>query len=324
METKRALISGINGMDGSYIAELLISKGYEIYGVIRRSSQRNFKNIQHLIDNDSINLIGGDLADQASIFNAINISRPEELYNLGAQSFVGESWNQAEYTCDVTGLGALRIFDTARRFNKDIKIYQASSSEMYGLANGISPQNENTPMIPRSPYAAAKLLAHNLARIYRESYDMNIWCGICFNHSGPRRGIEFVTRKVSDGVARIKLGLNDELILGNLDSKRDWSDARDMVRGMHLMLQTDDPDDYVLASGESHSIKELIEIAFNRANLDWEDYVIIDKNLYRPAELHELKGDYSKAKKELGWEPKITFKEMVEEMVDNDLKNLMN
>ncbi len=320
MESKTALISGITGQDGSYISELLLEKGYEVWGLIRRLSQPNLKNIDHI--KDQIHIVGGDLLDQNSIHRAIKLSNPDELYHLGAMSFVGASWDQTQLTLDTTGLGSMRIFEAVRNSGKDIKVYQASSSEMYGLANGISPQNEDTSMRPRSPYAAAKLMAHNLAIIYRESYNMNIWCGILFNHASKRRGIEFVTRKVSDGVARIKLGLQDQLKLGNLDSKRDWCHANDMVYGMYLMMQQDKADDYVLGSGENHSIRELVDIAFNRVGLNWEDYVIIDKNLYRPAELYELKADYSKAKMELGWEPKISFEDMVEEMVDNDISLL--
>lgn len=325
METKRVLITGISGMDGSHLADLLLKKGYEIFGLIRRISQPNLKNIQHLIDNDSINLIGGDLADQASIINAINISKPEELYNLAAQSFVAASWQQAEYTSNITGLGALRVFEAARLveryLGKKIKIYQASSSEQFG--NVESPQNEDSPMRPRSPYAAAKVFAHNMARIYRDSYGMFISCGICFNHSSEKRGIEFVSRKISDGVARIKLGLSNELRLGNIESKRDWLYARDVVEAMWLMLQQDRPDDFVIASGENHSVKEFLEIAFQYAELDnWRDYVKIDEKFFRPSEVYELKGDYNKIKDLLGWKPKVSFRELVKIMVYNDIKEL--
>lgn len=323
IESKRCLITGVSGMDGSHLADLLLEKGYELFGLVRRSSQKNFRNIQHLMDNDSINLIEGDLTDQSSLIDAIEISKPNELYNMAAQSFVGTSWQQAQLTVDVTGIGPLRIMEAIRHSNmKDkIRMLQASSSEMFGNIGGIL--NEDSPMQPRSPYGAAKLLAHSLGRIYRESYDMWISCSIGFNHSGIRRSYEFITRKVSVGVAKIKLGLDNKLILGNIRAKRDWSDARDIVYGMWLMMQEDKSDDYVLASSESHSVREVCEVAFAHAGLgNWENYVKFDDNLKRPAEIFNLIGDYSKAEKVLGWSPKITFKQMIEEMVDNDLNIL--
>lgn len=322
---KTALITGITGQDGSYLAELLLSKGYNVYGLIRRLSTPNLKNIEEI--KNRISLIDGDLLDQASIINAVKRCEPDEIYNLGAQSFVGSSWQQAEFTISVTGLGALKVFEATRMvedyLGKKIKIYQASSSEMYGLAEGASPQNEDTIMKPRSPYGVAKLMAHETGRVYRESYGMWISCGICFNHSGPRRGVEFVTRKISDGVARIKYGIEHKLVLGDIRAKRDWTDARDIVNGMWMILNnTDRADDFVLASGESHSVRDVCEVAFKRIGLNWEMYTEFNKELQRPAEIFELKGDYSKAKNELGWSPKISFKKMIEEMVDNDINIL--
>lgn len=323
VETKTALITGCTGMDGSHLADLLIKNGYQVFGLIRRSSQNNLKNIQHLIDKDSIILIEGDLTDQSSLMDAIEISKPDELYNMGAQSYVGTSWQQAQLTVDVTGVGPLRIMECIRHSNmrNNIRMLQASSSEMFGNIEGRL--NEESPMRPRSPYGSAKLLAHSLARVYRESHDLWISCSICFNHTGPRRSPEFVSRKISNGVARVKLGLNNNIKLGNIIAMRDWSYAEDMVEGMWTMLQQDKPDDFVFASGESHSVKEFIQIAFDHIGLDWENHVIIDKNLYRPAEIHKLVGDYSKAEKEIGWKPKTQFKKIVEIMVDNDI-NLLN
>lgn len=321
METKRALITGVTGQDGSYLAELLLSKGYTVYGLVRRLSIPNLKNIEGI--KDKIHIIGGDLLDQASIINAIKISEPDEIYHLGAQSFVATSWEQAELTMDATGLGAMRIFEGARMAEdytgKKIKVYQASSSEMYGNANGICPQNEETIMLPRSPYGVAKLMAHNLARVYRESYDMNIWCGILFNHESPRRGIEFVSQKIANGVARIKLGLDKELKLGNIRAKRDWGYASDYVEAMWMMLNNEKSDDYVIASGKSHSVREFCQIAFSTVELDWEQFVKFDDNLKRPAEIFNLVGDYSKAKTSLGWAPKTSFNDLVNIMVNAKL-----
>lgn len=322
METEIALITGITGMDGSHLADLLLGKGYEVYGLIRRSSQKNFRNIQHLIDNDSINIIEGDLTDQSSLIDAIETSKPNILLNMAAQSFVGTSWQQAQLTVDVTGLGPLRIMEAIRHSNmKDkIRMLQASSSEMFGNVGGFL--NEESVMKPRSPYGSAKVLAHDLARIYRESYGMSISCSICFNHTGIRRSQEFVSQKIANGVARIKLGLDKELRLGNIRSKRDWGFAGDYVEAMYLMLQQNKPDDYVIATGKSHSVREFCQIAFNCVDLNWEQFVKFDKSLERPAEIYDLIGDSSKAREKLGWKPKTSFQELVSIMVQNQLKEL--
>ncbi|MGA3168802.1 MAG: GDP-mannose 4,6-dehydratase [Terriglobia bacterium] len=320
---KTALITGITGQDGSFLAELLLDKGYTVYGLVRRLSKPNSENISHILDR--IHLIDGDLSDQSSILNALMKAAPDEIYNLGAQSFVATSWSQAEFTTNVTGLGALRVFEAARQvedyIGKDIKIYQASSSEMYGVTD--IPQNENTMMNPRSPYGVAKLFAHKMARVYRESYDMFISCGILYNHESERRGIEFVSRKITDAVAHIKIGTLDKLYLGNLDAKRDWGYAKDYVEAMYMMLNnTKHPDDFVIATNENHSVREFVERAFNRVNLDYKKYVYQLPELYRPAEIHELKGDYTKARKEFCWKPKTTFNELVNIMVDSDIERL--
>jgi GDPmannose 4,6-dehydratase len=320
-ENKTALITGITGQDGSFLAELLLDKGYKVYGLVRRLSKPNSDNIEHILTR--IHLIDGDLSDQSSILNAIMKAAPDEIYNLGAQSFVATSWSQAEFTTNVTGLGALRVFEAARQVQeytgKTIKIYQASSSEMYGITN--TPQDENTQMQPRSPYGVAKLFAHNMARVYRESYGMFISCGICFNHESERRGIEFVSRKITDAVAHIKTGTQNKLYLGNLDSKRDWGYAKNYVEAMYTMLNnTNKPDDFVIATGENHSVREFAERAFNRVNLDYKKYVYQDPELYRPAEIYELKGDYTKANMELFWQPTTTFDELVNIMVDADIE----
>lgn len=320
METKRVLITGVTGQDGSYLSQLLLTKGYELYGLIRRLSQPNLRHIQHLIDDQSLNLIGGDLADQSSIISAINISKPDEIYQLAAQSFVGESWNQAEYTSNITGLGALRVFESARQINKNIKIYQASSSEMYG--DSPAPQNELTQFNPRSPYGAAKVFAHNMAKVYRDSYNMFVSCGILFNHESERRGIEFVSMKIANAVARIDAGLQDKLLLGNLDAKRDWGYTKDYVQAMWLIMQQENPDNFVIANGKSHAIREFVEVAFNHVGLEWEDYVIVDKSLLRPAEIYDLRGDYSKAEKILGWRPKTSFEDLVKIMVDSEIDKI--
>lgn len=316
MENKTALITGITGQDGSFLAELLLSKNYKVYGLVRRLSKPNLENLEHILPN--ITLIDGDLLDQSSILTAIVKSNPDEIYNLGAQSFVATSWSQAEFTTNVTGLGALRVFEAARQFSPNIKIYQASSSEMYGVAN--TPQNEDTQMNPRSPYGVAKLYAHKMARVYRESYKMFISCGILFNHESERRGIEFVSRKITDAVARIKIGKQTNLKLGNLNSKRDWGYAKDYVEAMWLMLnKTDMPDDFVIASGENHSVEEFVKFAFQRVELNWKDYTTSEQELYRPAEIFELKGDYSKAKRILNWKPTTNFNDLVNIMVDADI-----
>ena len=327
METKTALITGITGQDGSFLAELLLDKGYNVYGLIRRLSKPNITNIEHIAE--SITLIDGDLADQASIMNAVEKSCPDEIYNLGAQSFVATSWQQAEYTCNVTGLGAFRTFEAARMVGKyvkgehpkhDIKIYQASSSEMFG--DSPPPQSETTQLNPRSPYGVSKAFAHNMAKVYRDSYDMYISCGILFNHESERRGIEFVSMKIANVVARIDARLQNKLKLGNLDAKRDWGYTKDYVRTMWDMLQQKKPDNFVIASGENHTIREFVNEAFNYVGLDWQDYVEIDQSLMRPAEIYDLRGDYSKAKKVLGWKPKTSFKELVHIMVDNEINRI--
>jgi GDPmannose 4,6-dehydratase len=309
-------------MDGSHLADLLLEMDYEIFGLVRRSSQKNYRNIQHLVDNDSINLIEGDLTDQSSLVDAIETSRPDELYSMAAQSFVGTSWAQAQMTIDVTGMGPLRIMEAVRHSNmKDkVRILQASSSEQFGDVGGIL--NENSPMRPRSPYGCAKVLAHNLVKVYRDSYKMHVSCSICFNHTGPRRSPEFVTQKIANGVTRIKLGLDRDIKLGNISTKRDFGYSPDYVDAMHIMLQQEEPDDYVIATGESHSIQEFCQIAFDYVNLDLEQFVKFDKSLERPAEIYDLVGDSSKAKKRLSWKPKISFKELVKIMVQNKLDEL--
>lgn len=327
METKTALITGITGQDGSFLAELLLNKGYEIYGLVRRLSKPNLDNIEYIVD--SINLIDGDLADQSSVINAVEKSHPDEIYNLAAQSFVATSWQQAEYTCNVTGMGAFRVFEAARMTGKyikgkdpehNIKVYQASSSEMFGDIP--PPQNELTQLNPRSPYGTAKAFAHNMAKVYRDSYNMYITCGILFNHESERRGIEFVSMKIANAVARIDAGLQDKLKLGNLDAKRDWGYTKDYVEAMWMMMQQEKPDNFVIASGENHTIREFAEIAFDHVGLNWQDYVVIDEAFFRPAEIYDLRGDYSKAKKALGWEPKTSFKDLVKIMVDSEIKKL--
>lgn len=314
---KSALITGITGQDGSYLAELLLEKRYRIYGLIRRLSTPNLSRIEHILD--KIELIEGDLTDQSSINNALKESQPDEVYNLAAQSFVATSWNQPVLTGDVTGLGAVRILEGVRHVCPDAHVYQASSSEMFGKVNE-TPQNENTRFYPRSPYGFAKVYAHWACINYRESYGMHASNGILFNHESPRRGIEFVTRKITDGVARIYHGMAKELRLGNLDAKRDWGYAGDYVRAMWLMLQQKEPDDYVVATGRTHSVGEFAELAFREAGLDWKEYVVVDQKFIRPAEVNLLLGDASKARRILGWEPEVTFEELVGMMVREDLK----
>lgn len=324
METNIALISGITGQDGSLLADLLLKKGYDVWGLIRRTSNPIYENIEHIMKD--IHLIDGDLSDQSSLINAVKQSCPDEIYNFASQSFVGKSWIQAEFTANVTGLGALRLFDAVRlvsRYrNKNMKIYQASSSEQFG--GSPPPQNENTIFDPKSPYAAAKVFAHNMAIIYKESYGMFICSGILFNHESEHRGREFVTRKITDGAARIKLGLQKELILGNLESKRDWGSAKDYMEAVYEIMHYEKPDTFVIATGETHTIKEFADIAFKCVGLNWEDYVIIDKSLYRPVDVVNLRGDYSKARKVLGWEPKTSFKELIKIMVDADIERVKN
>lgn len=316
---KRALITGLTGQDGSYLAELLLEEGYDVHGVVRRSSTESFERIDHI--KDKINLVQADLTDQVSVIGAIDEIRPTEVYNLAAQSFVPTSWNQPILTGDVTALGVTRVLEAIRMVDKNIRFYQASSSEMFGKVQEV-PQSESTPLYPRSPYGVAKVYGHWITINYRESYDIYACSGILFNHESPRRGLEFVTRKVTDAVARIKLGKQEELRLGNLDAQRDWGFARDYVRAMWLMLQQDSPDDYVISSGEMHTVREMCEIAFGHVDLDMNDYVVVDPKFYRPAEVQELMGDCSKAKKSLGWEPETTFKQLITMMVDADLERL--
>ena len=316
---KRALITGINGMDGSHLADLLLSKGYEVYGMERRSSSKNRTNTAHL--EGKITFVSGDLSDQNSLFRVLKESDPDEVYNLGSQSFVKESWNTPEQTSDVTGLGVLRMLEAIREYGKPIKFYQASTSEMFGKM--IKFANEDTKFHPRSPYGVAKLYGHWITVNYRESYDMFNTSGILFNHESERRGIEFVTRKITDGVARIHLDLQDKVILGNLDTKRDWGYAPDYVEAMWLMLQQDEPRDYVIATGETHSLEELLVIAFSEIGItDWKKYVGQDERYMRPADVFYLAGDSSKAREELGWKPFVTFEEMVSKMVENDVELL--
>ena len=317
---KTALITGISGMDGSHLADFLLEKGYKVYGMERRSSYVNNINTKHL--EDQVTILTGDMTDQNSLFRCLKESNPDEVYNLAAQSFVGESWNTPEQTSNVTGLGVLRVLEAIREFNPKIKFYQASSSEMFGRMVE-NPANENTPFYPRSPYGVSKLYGHWITKNYRESYDMYACSGILFNHESERRGIEFVTRKISDGVAKIKLGLTDHITLGNLDAERDWGYAPDYVEAMWLMLQQNTPDDYVIATGEKHSIRDFLEASFNYIGInDWESYVKQDARFMRPAEVDVLRGDYTKANKELNWTPKTSFNELVKIMVDNDLKLL--
>ena len=314
---KRALITGINGMDGSYLADLLLEKDYEIYGMERRSSSKNRINTSHL--EGRVTFVNGDLTDQNSLVRVLRESDPDEVYNLGAQSFVGESWNTPEQTSDVTGMGCLRILEAIREYGKDIKFYQASTSERFGQMVE-KPANENTPFYPRSPYGVSKLYAHWMTKNYRESYDMFNVSGILFNHESERRGIEFVTRKITDGVARIHLGLEDYISLGNLDSKRDWGYSPDYVESMWLMLQQDKPEDFVIATGVSHSIRDFLDVAFDCVGIDdWSDYVIQDERYMRPAEVDVLCGDSTKAREVLGWKPKTSFEEMVRRMVTKDV-----
>lgn len=317
---KKALITGITGQDGSYLAELLLSKGYTVYGLVRRLSTPNTENIKHLLND--IELVSGDLLDQKSLDDAVNETQPDEVYNLAAQSFVKTSWNQAVLTGEYTALGVTRMLEAVKTVNPKIKFYQASSSEMFGKVTEV-PQKETTRFYPRSPYGVAKVYGHYITLNYRESYDIFACSGILFNHESPRRGIEFVTRKISHAVARISLGMQDKLVLGNLDSTRDWGFAGDYVEAMWLMLQQDEPDDYVVATGQTHSIEEFVEEAFRVIGIDdWRKYVEANNPKFlRPAEVDSLIGDYSKAKEVLGWEPKTSFKELVEMMVKADIEN---
>jgi len=317
---KRALITGINGMDGSHLADLLLEKGYEVYGMERRCSSPNRKNSHHL--EGKITFLTGDLTDQNSILRCLKESDPDEIYNLAAQSFVGASWGTPEQTGDVTGMGVLRVLEAIREYGKKIKFYQASTSEMFGKMVE-NPANENTPFYPRSPYGVAKLYGHWITKNYRESYDMFNVSGILFNHESERRGVEFVTRKITDGVAKIHLGIEDFITLGNLDSKRDWGYSPDYVESMWLMMQHETPEDFVIATGESYSIRQFLDAAFTAVGIEnWEKHVKQDPRYMRPAEVDVLRGDSTKAKETLGWSPTTPFDEMVRRMVKNDIKLL--
>ncbi|MCE7861767.1 MAG: GDP-mannose 4,6-dehydratase [Chloroflexi bacterium CFX2] len=311
-----ALITGITGQDGSYLAELLLSKGYKVVGMVRRSSTVSFERIEHILDD--VTVLQGDLQDQGSLLSMLEEYKPTEVYNLAAQSFVPTSWNQPALTGDVTALGVTRMLEAIRFVNPKIRFYQASSSEMFGKVLEV-PQKESTPFYPRSPYGVAKVYGHWITVNYRESFDIFATSGILFNHESPRRGLEFVTRKISDGVARIKLGKAKELRLGNLDARRDWGFAGDYVQAMWLMLQQDHPDNYVIGMGETHSVKEFCEVAFSHVGLDYQDYVVVDEKFYRPAEVDLLISDPSLARNKLQWEPAVTFKELVTMMVDSDM-----
>jgi GDPmannose 4,6-dehydratase len=313
---KKALITGITGQDGSYLAEFLLEKGYEVHGMVRRSSTEKFERIDHILD--KITLHQADLLDQLSILRMVEEVQPQEVYNLAAMSFVPTSWSQPVLTGEFTAMGVTRVLEAIRQVDRKIRFYQASSSEMFGKVKE-TPQTEETPFYPRSPYGVAKVYGHYITVNYRESYDIFACCGILFNHESPRRGLEFVTRKVTYGAARIKLGLAKELRLGNLEAKRDWGYAGDYVKAMWCMLQQSAPDDYVISSGETHSIRELVELAFNYIGLDYKKYVVQDPKFYRPAEVHLLLGNPAKAKKQLGWEPKVTFPELVKMMLDSDM-----
>ena len=316
---KRALITGITGQDGSYLAELLLTKGYDVFGMTRRSSTSTVDRIAHLVD--QVTLVQGDLLDQASLMSALAQAEPDEIYNLAAQSFVPTSWNQPVLTGEFTALGVTRILEAQRQIAPKAKFYQASSSEMFGKVQAV-PQSETTAFYPRSPYGVSKVYGHYATVNYRESYDMFACSGILFNHESPRRGLEFVTRKVTDAVARIKLGLAKELRLGNLDSQRDWGFAGDYVEAMWLMLQQDTPEDYVVATGETHSVRELVDLAFSHVGLGWEEHVVLDPKFVRPAEVDLLVGDSAKAREKLGWTPRVDFRGLVEMMVDADLERL--
>ena len=317
MAKKRAVITGITGQDGSYLAEFLLEKDYEVFGLIRRSSTVNFERISHL--QDKLELISGDLLDQKSLVTALQTAKPHEVYNLGAQSFVPASWEQPMLTGEITGLGVTRMLEAIRTTDEEIRFYQASTSELFGKAQE-TPQSETTPFYPRSPYGVSKLYAHWITINYRESFDMFACAGILFNHESPRRGLEFVTRKITHAVARIKHGIDKELRLGNLDARRDWGFAGDFVQAMWLMLQQDKPDDFVIATGETRTIREFCQVAFDRAGLDWENYVVVDERFFRPAEVNILLGDAAKASETLGWKPETSFEKMVQLMVDHDLE----
>ena len=317
MADRRALVTGITGQDGSYLAEFLLEKGYDVYGLIRRSSTVNFERIRHI--QHDVHLLSGDLLDQNSLMFAIQEARPHEVYNLGAQSFVPASWAQPLLTGEITALGVARLLEAIRSTDARIRFYQASTSELFGKVRE-SPQTETTPFYPRSPYGVSKVYGHWITINYRESYDMYACAGILFNHESPRRGLEFVSRKITNGVARIKQGKAGELPLGNLDARRDWGYAGDFVRAMWMMLQQETPDDFVIATGRDRTIREFCEAAFGSVGLDWEEYVQVDERFLRPAEVEVLRGDPSKARRVLGWEPEVSFEEMVAMMVERDME----
>ena len=318
---KKALITGITGQDGSYLADLLLTKGYKVFGLTRRSSNAVTSRIEHILS--KVELLPGDLLDQSSLMEAMEISKPDEIYNLAAQSFVQTSWNQPVLTSEFTGTAVTRVLEAMRKVAPKARFYQASSSEMFGKVQSV-PQTENTSFYPRSPYGVAKLYGHWITVNYRESFGLHASSGILFNHESPRRGVEFVTRKITYNVAQIKQGLIDELRMGNIDAKRDWGFAGDYVEAMWLMLQQDQPDDFVIATNKTHTVKEFIELAFGQADLDWKKYVKFDERFTRPAEVDLLIGDYQKAKKKLNWEPKTDFKGLVKMMVDADMKLVKN
>jgi GDPmannose 4,6-dehydratase len=318
---KKAFVTGVTGQDGSYLAELLLAKGYEVYGVVRRSSSFNTERLEGIyqdphVQNYRLRLVYGDLEDGASLANLVKKIQPDEIYNLAAQSHVRVSFDVPEYTCSTVAMGTLRLLEAVREMDSKAKFYQASSSEMFGSAK--PPQNEDTKFEPRSPYACAKVFAHQLCQNYRDAYGMFICCGILFNHESPRRGIPFVTRKITRAAARIKHGLDKKLFLGNLDAKRDWGFAGDYVEAMWLMLQQDKPDDYVIATGESYSVRDCLDVAFGALGLDWQKYVELDPRYLRPTEVDHLHGDASKAREKLGWKPKVTFKQLIQQMVEAD------
>ena len=317
--TKKALITGITGQDGSYLAELLLSKGYDVFGMVRRTSTVRYERIREF--QHAIQLVQGDMGDLSSLITAISTVEPDEVYNLAAQSFVPTSWNQPVFTGDITGLGVTRLLDAVRTVNPAIRFYQASSSEMFGKVREV-PQSEDTPFYPRSPYGVAKVYGHWITVNYRESYDLFTCSGILFNHESPRRGMEFVTRKVTYHAAKIKLDKADEIRIGNLDAKRDWGFAGDYVQAMWLMLQQDQPEDFVIATGQTHSVERLLEVAFSHVGLNWRDYAVQDPRFMRPAEVDLLVGDPTKAHAKLGWEPAVSFEELIGMMVESDLKKL--
>ncbi len=316
---KKALVTGVTGQDGSYLAEFLLEKGYQVIGMVRRTSTTNFERIKHI--QDELILAQGDLLDQVSLVDIMKEHQPDEIYNLAAQSFVPTSWQQPVLTGEFTALGVTRMLEAMRMVAPEARFYQASSSEMFGKVREV-PQNENTPFYPRSPYGVAKAYGHWITVNYRESYDLFACSGMLFNHESPRRGLEFSTRKATHGAARIKLGLEDELPMGNLDAQRDWGFAGDYVRAMWLMLQQDEPEDFVVATGKPHSVRQLLEVAFGVLDLDWRDYVRVDQRFLRPADVNQLVGDATKAREKLGWKPTVTFEELIEMMVESDLSSL--